>query len=109
MQEGSRDWQQTLAYIMTTHLGFKKIKNTESMYYNPEHKVIVPCHVDDPLAKARGSENTEWFHNDINKAMDTKGRRTLAPGGEALDYLSINTLQTAEGDICLDNRTHSHH
>ena len=30
MQEGSRDWQNTLAYIMTTNLSFKKIKNMES-------------------------------------------------------------------------------
>jgi hypothetical protein len=105
MQEGSRDWQQTLAYIMTTHLGFKKIKNMESMYYNSEHKVTVPCHVDDPLVKARGSENTEWFHNEINKVLDTKGRRTLSAGGSGLDYLSINVTLTAEEDICLDNKT----
>ena len=104
MQEGSCDWQKTLAYIMTTHLNFKKVKNMESMYYNTEHQVTVPCHVDDPLVKARGSDNTEWFHREINKVLDTKGRRTLSPSGKPLDYLSINISQTAVGDICLDNK-----
>ena len=103
MQEGSRDWQNTLAYIMTTHLSFKKIKNMESMYYNAEHQVTVPCHVDDPLVKARGSENTKWFHQEINKLLDTKGERLLTPGGSVLDYLSIIISLTHDGDICLDN------
>ena len=76
----------------------------ESMYYNTEHQVTVPCHVDDPLVKARGSDNTEWFHREINKVLDTKGRRTLSPSGKPLDYLSINISQTAVGDICLDNK-----
>ena len=105
MQEGSFDWQNTLAYIMTTNLGFQKIKNMESMYYklNAEHQVTVPCHVDDPLVKARGSENTKWFHREINKLLDTKGERKLTPGGSVLDYLSIIISLTKDGGIRLDN------
>ena len=44
MQEGSRDWQQTLAYIMTTHLEFKKIKNMESMFFLVSHTMSLTWH-----------------------------------------------------------------
>ena len=57
-----------------------------------------------PYSSTRGSDNTEWFHREINKVLDTKGRRTLSPSGKPLDYLSINISQTAVGDICLDNK-----
>ena len=60
--------------------------------------------MDDPLVKARGSENTKWFHEEINKVLDTKGNKQLTPS-TALDYLSIRISLSEEGDICLDNQT----
>ena len=102
MQTGGADWKNTLAFTLATEMGFKEVKNMESMYHHPERKITVPCHVDDPLVKSRGTENREWFHNNINKLFDTKGSKLLSVG-QPLDYLSMRISMNSNGDISLDN------
>ena len=62
MQKGGAEWKNTLAYRLTTEMGFREVKNMESVYYQPEHKVTIPCHVDDPLVKSASSSGRIWFH-----------------------------------------------
>ena len=102
MQEGTADWKSTLSYTLTTKLGFKEVKNMESVYHHPVRNITIPCHVDDPLIKSRGKENRIWFHEQINELFDTKGCRLLTVE-EALDYLSITIRLHASGAITLDN------
>ena len=104
MQEGSYDWKNTLAFRLTHEMGFKEVKNMESIYHHPEKKITIPCHVDDPLIKARGAEARDWFHEEFNKLFECKGQQNLVEG-KSLDYLSMNITITKEGDIQVDNKT----
>ena len=103
MQEGSRDWKDTLCFRLVHDLGFKEVKNMQSVYYHTEKQITIPVHVDDPLVKARGTDSRDWFHTEINKIFDTKGVRILDIS-TTLDYLSMNISLTESGDIQLDNR-----
>ena len=69
---------------MTTKLGFKEIKNIESMYYHPEKKVTISCHVDDPIVKSHSQEACDWFHDSIEKVLDCKSRKILSVDQPAL-------------------------
>jgi len=102
MQEGGADWHNTLAYRLTTELGFKEVSNMESVYHHPEKELTIPCHVDDPLVKSRCEENRKWFHENINRMFDTKGEKVLSLK-QAMDYLSIRITLDEVGDIKLDN------
>ena len=104
MQEGGADWHNTLAYRLTTELGFNEVRNMESVYHHPEKELTIPCHVDDPLVKSRCDENRKWFHENISRMFDTKGEKVLSLK-QAMGYLSIRiTLDEVHvGDIKLDN------
>ena len=102
MQEGGADWHNTLAYRLTTELGFKKVRNMESMYRHSEQQLTIPCHVDDPLIKSVTDEGMDWFHTDINRMFDTKGRNMLTIQ-MALDHLSIRISLDKLFNIRLDN------
>ena len=102
MQEGGADWHNTLAYRLTTELGFKEVRNMESMYHHSEQQLTIPCHVDDPLIKSVTDEGMDWFHTNINRMFDTKGRKVLTIQ-MALDYLSIRISLDKLFNIRLDN------
>ena len=97
------EWKNTLAYRLSAEMGLKEVKNMQSMYYHPEKKLTVPCHVDDPLCKSENEEGRKWFHGTLDELFDTKGGKILSPA-QALDYLSIRISTNDKGDIMLDNQ-----
>ena len=60
-------------------MGFMQSKNAPSLYFHPERKIKVPVHVDDPFVISKRKEDTEWFHQELDKLFETKGPTILTP------------------------------
>ena len=102
-QIAGQNWKVTFAYHLVAALQFLEVQNMESVYFHPVRKIIVPCHVDDPLVKTKSSEDTKWFHDQLEAIFDTKGRSILSPDNE-LDWCSVRITMTPQGDLRMDNK-----
>ena len=102
-QEAGLIWKVTLMHNLTTELGFREAKNMESVYYHPERKTIVICHVDDPLVKTVSEEETEWFHEQLNRLFQMKEKKVLS-NTEPMDWCSIRISLNEDGEVRLDNQ-----
>ena len=104
-QESGCDWGITRTDRICRVMGFKQSENVPSVYFHPDRDIKVPIHVDDPIVFAKNAEEAEWFHSEINKIFETKGKTELKPM-VSIDYLSmrITKVITEEGAlILLDN------
>ena len=106
-QISGAEWAKTLRKYLVEVMGFRQIRNEESIFVNDTTRTWITCHVDDPWVRCEASkgktalQNEDEFYALLEKKFQTKGR-TLLTEDEPIDYLGM-TMRACGNRITLDH------
>jgi hypothetical protein len=101
MQDAAKAWKDTVGTHLGT-IGFVELKNAPSIYVNASRRIIMCCHVDDPMVISESAEDEEWIHDEINSEFETNGINRLTPW-TPIDYLSMRLTVDEKNVLRVDN------
>lgn len=104
LQIGGAKWLETIRGTLTSEpFNMKELENNKSVYINKEKGITVCQWVDDPIIISKTEEAETWFHTELAKKYDTKGKNMLT-ASNPIDYLSIRLQLRDDGTLTLDNK-----